>query len=80
MKITVLYHLKYSLFFVIYRETYVLPQNELTIEPVVGRFLHSEGPLWHYWSQALSFVDIVAQKVCVYHTIQEERICGVVGN
>lgn len=67
-------------FFVHDGETFVLPNNGPTIEPVIGRFIHGESPVWYHPSREFSFVDIIAQKVCTYHTRREELVCAVIQN
>ena len=52
----------------------------LVIEPIVGRFQHSEGPLWNHHSQKLSFVDIEAQKICRFDPVTKDLSCIFIEN
>ncbi|OAD58558.1 Regucalcin [Eufriesea mexicana] len=49
--------------------------DELVIEPIVGRFDHSEGPHWDYHTQKLYFVDIEAQKICRFDLATKNLSC-----
>lgn len=49
--------------------------NELSIEPIVGPFEHSEGPHWDHRTQKLYFVDIEAQKICRFSPVTKMLAC-----
>ena len=50
-------------------------KNKLVIEPVVGKFDHSEGPHWDNRSQTLYFVDIDGQKICRFDPVTKDLAC-----
>ncbi|CAL7942674.1 unnamed protein product [Xylocopa violacea] len=49
--------------------------GDVIIEPIVGRFDHSEGPHWDYHTQKLYFVDIEAQKICKFDPVTKDLSC-----
>ena len=55
-------------------------QDKLVIEPVVGKFDHSEGPHWDHCSQKLYFVDIDAQKICRFDPVTKDLTCTYIEN
>lgn len=81
MKIIFSYYWKYLYFFIIYREIDInLKHNsDLVIEPIIGRFEHSEGPHWDSHIQKLYFVDIEAQKIYKFDPITKDLSCIFVG-
>lgn len=76
--IYVFYHLYV---FINYREIDInLKHNsDLIIEPIIGRFDHSEGPHWDSHIQKLYFVDIEAQKIYRFDPITKDLSCIFIG-
>ncbi|KZC11423.1 Regucalcin, partial [Dufourea novaeangliae] len=54
--------------------------SELSIEPIVGRFDHSEGPHWDHRTQQLYFVDIEAQQICRFNLVTKSLSCITIEN
>lgn len=55
-------------------------QDKVVIEPVVGKFDHSEGPHWDHRSQKLYFVDIDGQKICRFDPVTKDLTCTYIEN
>ncbi|XP_017787470.1 PREDICTED: regucalcin-like [Habropoda laboriosa] len=70
-------------FFVPIRVASTTKQNnhtELVIEPIVGQFIHSEGPHWDHRTQTLYFVDIEAQNICRFAPATKDLACIYIEN
>lgn len=55
-------------------------RDKVIIDPLVGRFNHSEGPHWDHRTQKLYFVDIEEQKLCRCDPITRDLTCTYIEN
>ncbi|XP_076653047.1 uncharacterized protein LOC143359184 [Halictus rubicundus] len=54
--------------------------DKIIIDPLVGRFDHSEGPHWDHRTQKLYFVDIDEQNLCRCDPITRDLTCTYIEN